>query len=281
MSQKNKKIISYSLFGYGKERQENCFEFYDYLRGLMVNIRMARMVYPDWIIRLHVDKNTYKQFKDIFNNLTYSHIIEIHIHEEYELTKAMLWRLLPCFDEDVEYTICRDLDSPLTYREAQAVDYWIHSGKAAHAITDSISHNVPMLGGMIGFWKYIRDYTGARTWEELVNKNFDFKKKGTDQDLLNKFVYPGFANGNSITQHYVSGMPNTFLNDYHNQIEERTLPGVPAEYKDTNETCGHIGAAGYYTAPMNKILQKYRHLFKDLEEIEKFYSKIFYWNENI
>lgn len=282
MSQKNKKIISYSLFGYGKERQQNCFEFYDYLRGLMVNIRLARMVYPDWIIRLHVDKETYKNFNKLFDDLSvYLKIIELHIRDEAELTKAMLWRILPCFDEDVEYTLCRDLDSPLTYREAQAVSHFITNGKAAHAITDSISHNVPMLGGMIGFWKYIRDYTGAKTWDELVNKNLNFSIKGTDQDLLTKYVYPGFSKGDSITQHYVLGMPYSFLGDCHILIPDVELNGVPAEFKNTNEICGHIGAAGYYTAPMNKIIQKYRHLFQDLEEIEKKYPKIFYWNENI
>lgn len=274
MSQK--KIIAYSLFGYGKDRQKNCFVFADYLRGLLVNIRLARLVYPEWTIRVHVDISTHEGLKDILHNLP----IEIEMCEDAPLTKAMLWRMKPCFDENVEYTICRDLDSPLTYREAQAVNYWIKSGKAAHAITDSISHNIPMMGGMIGFWKYIRDYTKASDWNDLVSKEFNFSEKGTDQALLNKYVYPYFAKGDSITQHYVLGMPNTFLSDFHTSIPDIDI-GVPEEYKDTNDTCGHIGAAGYYTAPMNQLIQKYKDKFTDLEVIEKRYPNIFYWHEGI
>jgi hypothetical protein len=270
------KIISYALFGYNKERQENCFAFADYLRGLLVNIRLARMVYPGWVIRLHVDQSTYDGLKDILTKLP----IQIEICDDAPLTLAMLWRLKPCFDSQVEYTICRDLDSPLTYREAQAVEYWLRSGKAAHAITDSVSHNIPMMGGMVGFWKYIRDYTGVNTWEKLVDKKLDFKVKGMDQFLLNKHVYPGFSREDSIVQHYVLGMPDTFLSEYHTQIQDIDLK-LPQDYKETNDTCGHIGAAGYYSAPMNKLIQKHRDKFLDLEQIEKNYPTTFYWNEGI
>lgn len=274
------KIISYSLFGYNKERQENCFVFSDYLRGLNINIRLARVLYPEYTIRLHTDNNTYNGLKHIFNQLP----IEVVVCEDAELTKAMLWRLMPLFDSNVEIVLCRDLDSPLTYREAQAVKYWSDKDKAAHAITDSISHDVPMLGGMIGFKvKNFKDYTGFTNWEQMVNKGIDYKWKGADQHFLTRYVYPCFAKqgSDSITQHYVLGHANTFLSDYHNKIDDIEI-NVDAEFKCTNDTCGHIGAAGYYTSPMLSFLLKYNYLFTDLWAIESEHKDIYYWtNESI
>lgn len=276
-----KGVISYSLFGFNKERQDNCFVFGDYLRGLSVNIRLAELLYPNWDIILHTDQSTYDGLRDILTQLP----IKITICEDAPLTKAMLWRMKPCYNPDYTHVICRDLDSPLTYREAQAVKYWTNRDKAAHAISDSISHGIPMMGGMVGFKpRNFMDYTGFRTWNALVDgKGLDYTKKGADQDLLNMYVYQCFAKhgSDSITQHYVLGMPNTFLSDCHNFIHDLELD-IPHELKETNDLCGHIGAAGYYSAPMLKFVLKYKERFSYLWEIESQHKDLYYWtNENI
>ena len=274
------KAISYSLFGFDKERQENCFVFGDYLRGLNLNIRLARILYPDYTIVVHVDTATYNGLSHILNELP----IQVVVCEDAPLTKAMLWRMKPIFSGDFEIVLCRDLDSPLTYRERQAVKYWENKEKAAHSITDSISHNVYMLGGMVGFkCKHFTDYTGFKTWEQMVSIDLDYQRKGADQDLLNRYVYPAFSKHgqDSITQHYILGMPNSFLSDCHNTIQDMEID-VPFEFKCTNDLCGHIGAAGYYTSPMLSFILKYNHLFSDLWELEKKYKDIYYWtNESI
>lgn len=287
-----KKIISYALFGYGKGRRPNCFEFGDYLRGVATNIRFARLLYPDWIIRVHVDRDTDIGCGKILRDLG----IEVVVCPDAPLTKAMLWRLMPCFDTEVEYTICRDLDSPLTFREAQAVHQFIESGKAAHAINDSVSHNIPMMGGMIGFWKYIRDYTGFQTWNEMVEskKGIDYNNKGADQFFLCNYIYPKFAStdNHSIMHHYFLGYRPTEINastltcscrqddsTHHKQgcKLDIDLPGVSDELRGTNDVCGHIGAAGAYTTVMNRFMHQYRELFSDLEVIERRYPDIFTW----
>lgn len=276
------KIISYSLFGYGKERQASSFDFPSYLRGLLINIRCSRLIYPDWKIVLHLDQSTYDGFKDLFDKLP----IIIEICEDAPLTKAMLWRLKPLFAIDerqnkiYSHVLCRDLDSPPTYREAQAVTYWMNRDKAAHAITDSVSHNLPMLGGMIGFQpKYFTMLTGYDSWDKMFDGlSINFARKGADQDFLNKFIYPKFAQQGkeSITQHYVLGMPNTFLNDCHNHIQDLEL-NIPYSMKESNETCGHIGSAGAYMTSLTNFLFKHRHQFEDIREIENDFSDIFYW----
>jgi hypothetical protein len=272
------KAISYSLFGYNAEKHKDCFDFNSYLRGLMLNIRLARLIYPDWVILLHVDNNTFNGLKDLFERLP----IKVVICDDAPLTKAMLWRLMPCFNHEYSHVICRDLDSPLTYREAQAVQFWINSEtKAAHAITDSISHNIPMLGGMIGF---VPQWFGMKlrcnTWEELLSRGvYNWLIKGEDQTFINRTIYPIFAKHNeeSIIQHYVLGMPNTFLHGYHNKIQDIEIPNVSSELNASNDVCGHIGAAGWYETAMFKFLRKYEDRFEDLKLVETDYKNIFYW----
>ena len=275
-----KGAICYALFGYEREQEANCFSFNSYLRGLMINIRMNRLLFPDWDIILQTDQATYEGHKSLLDRLP----IKLEVHQDkVPLTLAMLWRLRPAFDQSYTHILCRDLDSPPTYREAQAVKYWINRDKAAHAITDSVSHDVPMLGGMIGFRpQYFMDKVGARMWGDLIRKQqFDWTNKGSDQTFLTNVVYPCFAQQgiDSITQHYCLGMPNSFLSDYHNKIQDMDLD-IPHEYKESNEVCGHIGSAGYYNGQMSRFINKHADNFLDLIEIEKDYADLFSWVKN-
>lgn len=276
-----KGAISYSLFGYDRDRAENCFDFHSYLRGLAINIRMARLIYPGWDIIVQTDQATYEGWKDLLNSWP----IKVEVHQNgVPLTLAMLWRLRPCFDLNYTHVLCRDLDSPLTYRERQAVEYWINRDKAAHAITDSISHDVPMLGGMIGFRpQYFRDKVGASTWGDLIRKqpNYRWEQKGSDQTFLRDIVYPCFAQHgwDSITQHFVLGMPNSFLSDCHNKIQDIEIP-IPFEMKESNDTCGHIGSAGAYNVVLDKFLHKYSDRFNDLKLVEDSHKDVFYWRNS-
>lgn len=277
------KAICYSLFGYDRNRYADCFDFNSYLRGLMINIRMNRLIYPDWVTIIQTDEATYTAYKNLFDNIP----IKLEVHQNgVPLTLAMLWRLRPVFDmydgkPMYTHVLCRDVDSNATYREAQAVKYWINRDKAIHAITDSVSHNIPLMGGMIGIRpEYFKMRMGVESWRDLINlnSNFDWTKKGKDQDFLNQVIYPKFAQHgtDSITQHYIKGMPNSFLSDCHNEIQPMEID-IPIEMKESNDTCGHIGAAGYYEAAMFKFLRKHWDRFKDLIEVEKEYSNIFYW----
>lgn len=289
------KVISYSLFGYGKEREANCFDFHSYLRGLMVNIRLQRLLFPSWRIRLHLDQSTYDGFKRFFELLSqkeHYNLIDIEICADAELTKAMLWRIKPIFDGKVERFICRDLDSPLTYRDAQAVKDWEDSNKIVHAITDSVSHTIAMMGGMVGFTKYANDRIKADNWDALISRSGGYSVKGADQDFLNRKIYPKFANGgeSSIMQHYFLGMPNTFLDGYKTckcysvagHTEDCPLNtdiGIDDEYRETNNLCGHIGAGGWYETVTNNFFSKHYDKFEDIRRVEKLHRPdIFNWN---
>lgn len=275
-----KRVISYSLFGYGVQH-EGCFSFNSFLRGLMLNIRMNRLIYPEFENWLYTDQVTYDAFKNLFDKLAQGKHIHIKIMPSAPLCKAMLWRIAPAFDESVEIVLCRDLDSPSTYRERQCVQYWMDSTKCIHAITDSVSHNIPLLGGMIGIRaKNFREYTSCHSFDQIINKwgSMDFTRKGSDQDWLNAYIYPMVSQQgrDSITQHYLKGMPNTWLSDYRNTVPDIAVP-IEHDLRESNDVCGHIGAAGYYETAMFKFLRKHWNKFTDLLEIEKEYSSTFYW----
>jgi hypothetical protein len=292
------KCISYSLFGYGQKETESGFQFNSFLRGLMLCRRMNLLLYPDWAMIVNMDPVTYEAYRPLFDNID----IEIRIHEPAKLCKAMLWRLAPAWEKNRDGTwkwthlLCRDLDSPATYREVQAVTHWMNKGTALHAITDSDSHNIPLMGGMIGFRpQHFCDRFGP-TFNDMMmlagNSGIDFGQKGTDQTFLNHFIYPSFAQPGSdnITQHYFYGMPNTFLRDYNTCNCKQVLghvtgcpndieTGLPFEMKESNETSGHIGAAGAYMTQLNRFFFKFRDRFEWLMEIEKQFP-VFYWTKD-
>lgn len=260
-----------------------------------MNLRMARLIFPGWDIVLYVDEKTYQGFPDLWAKVPNT---KVFVLPEEPLCKMMLWRMRPIFDWDstndtwkYSHVLCRDLDSPLTYRDAQAVQYWINKDKAMHAITDSVSHNLPLLGGMIGARpKYFTERV-AQTFDSMIGLgNTNFSKKGSDQTFLNQYIYPRFAKQgeDSITQHYFNGMPNTFLSDFHTCLcspvaghiehcENNTELPLHFELKESNSTCGHIGSAGAYSVAITNFLMKYRDQFDDIREIEKLYPDIFYW----
>lgn len=292
------KCISFSLFGYDRARHKDCFDFHSFLRGFFINLRMCRLIYHGWEVILHIDNATYKGYKALFDALREKGICTIDINEDgTPLCKAMLWRLKPVFIHGIgkwKYThiLCRDLDSPVTYKEAQAVEVWINNDKALHAITDSDSHNVPLMGGMIGIRPaYFTDRMDCRSWDMLFEKcDIDFSVKGSDQTFLNLKVYPNFTqHGNdSITQHYFEGMPKTYLSDYHtcrcvrgtghaHNCPNNIQLDLPDDMKESNDSAGHIGCAGWYEGPAFRLFRKYWERFEDILEIEKQYTNIFSW----
>jgi hypothetical protein len=272
------KAISYSLFGFNQQKHHSCFDFISYMRGMLYSLRMNMLVYPDWKMIVQTDESTYKAYKALFDNLP----IKVNVNEPAPLCKAMLWRLKPVFDyNSYTHVICRDLDSPPTYREAQAVQDWINGDKAAHAITDSISHTIPMMGGMVGFHTGLWPVrTGWQHWADMFkDQKIDFSIKGADQTLLNSIVYPKFATppNESITQHYILGHGNTWLNGYKNYIPDIEVDNVSRDMNESNDCCSHIGQAGWLLPQAFRLFQKYADRFEDVLKVEKQFPEICYW----
>jgi hypothetical protein len=277
--------ISYSLFGYNQQH-ENCYDFRSYLRGLHLNVRVAQLLYPGWTVAVMIDESvTESPYVNYLYELDKQQKIRLYVMHSAELCKMMLYRLYPMFllnKDKLAYdrVICRDTDSLLSYRERQAVAYWERGPKMAHAITDSVSHSITLMGGMIGFKSGdFRSRMSAQSFDALMctAQGIDFNRKGADQDFLNRYVLPKVAD--SITEHFVLGHPQTFRGDCHNFIHDIDLKeiGVPDELKETNGYGFHVGASGFQTDAVVKFLEKHGKDNEYWEGLEKQYKEIFYW----
>lgn len=294
-----KRAIAYSLFGYDVGRYDNCFSFDSYLRGMHVCLRFNRILFPGWQMVVNIDKATYEsRYRPIFEWYVSKGYIRFDLQENGPLCKNMLWRCKTVFsyihpEWEFSHVICRDLDSIATYREAQMVTEWIKEDKAIHCITDSVSHTIPMMGGMVGFRPgYVNDLLSItnrpdQAWDRLLKlaPDIDFKRKGSDQDFLNRIIYPKCAH--NATEHFILGMRHDVLeeNGRHYSINPNIKPeGVSDEMRGKLEEkmlCGHVGAAGFYETPTMHFLyhhDPYKEDYKELEEMAAF-DKIFYWRE--
>lgn len=277
--------ISYSLFSYDQQH-ENCLSFKSYLRGLHLNIRVAELLYPGWKVVVMTDQSVISSgYWQYLCKLCTNDRIDMYTLSDSELCRMMLYRLLPMFimeggESKYDRVLCRDTDSLLSYRERQAIEYWCRGTKMAHSLTDSVSHNIPLMGGMIGLMSGpFRDRMGVKSFDELLSLShgIDFNRKGADQDFLNRYVLPKVAD--SITEHFVLGHPQTFRGDCHNFIHDINLKeiGVPDELKETNGYGFHVGASGFQTDAVVKFLDKYGKDNEYWNELEKQYPEVFYW----
>lgn len=279
------KAVSFAIFGYERAREANCFEHESYVRGLLVNIRFNRILYPNWINVLNIDSRSYVAYRKLYDWLQDKGFLLINIFPDDEpLCRAMLQRMKTVFSYEhpewvYTHVLCRDVDSISTYREAQAVQQWISENKTAHCITDSISHNIPMMGGMIGFKPAdLSSRLSINSWADMIKMGvgIDWKRKGTDQDFLNKYIYPRVAE--SATEHFVLGMVHNLPegNGRHYSIPDYPID-VDPKFKVMNDCCGHIGSAGYYESPTVKFLNTLDPYSTEYAEIERQFPRLFYW----
>lgn len=167
--------------------------FVNYLRSL---VRNHWAVWPDWQLWIYHDDRA-KEFPywKPLNAMAERGLLKlIYMGESKKLCESMLWRMLPCWNVDVEYVLCRDLDALSTPRERKAIDKWMASGLAVSALHDSESHSsAALMGGMVGFraaWIRERwDSFNTLIWK-AQGHGVDLTYHGSDQQLLNAEVLP-------------------------------------------------------------------------------------------
>lgn len=278
------KAISYSLFGHGRNMQ-NSYQFDTYLRGMWVNLRVNRVLYPGWTTIINIDTQSYNSpFLPLLSSIPGVEFLQFD--PSLPLCEAMLQRLKPVFSTNGQWTfthvLCRDCESIGTYREAQMVAEWIAEDKTLHCITDSVSHNVAMMGGMIGLRPaYVSMKMSIQTFQQLMLRNpgIDFSRKGSDQDFMNRVMYPMLAD--SSTEHFILGMKQNIpqTGGRHYEVPDIEAEGVDPAHKSLNDCAGHVGASGFYEAPMIKWLNEVDPFRDEYEEIERQFPQICFWRK--
>lgn len=269
--------LAYSVFGYGAEREKNSFQFSSYFRGLNLNLRVIPLLYPGWKCYVAMDEQTYEsELKSYWDYHVSGGVMHISVKPRKPLCEMMLYRMAAIW-EGFDRVLCRDSDSLISYRERQAVQVWIDGGRIMHCMTDSISHTSALMGGMIGIQSaQFKKRIACDTFPEFMHlqKGIDFKVKGSDQVFLNKEILPRVHD--SLTEHYCLGLPQSFRGHCFTSIQDVDL-GLPQEYKETDYLCQHIGAAGMREIGVLKFLETFGVNSDYYEEIEKKYTKYFYW----
>jgi len=165
-----KKIISFSLWG----------EDPKYTIGAIENVKLAKIIYSDWICRFYCGKTVPK---NIISELEKYENSEVIIMDEQGDWTGMFWRFFACEDSDV--MISRDTDSRLSHREKFAVDEWLSSDKDFHIMRDHPHHKTEILGGMWGCRNGI-----LKDIRTMINNYIKGDFWQVDQNFLREKIYP-------------------------------------------------------------------------------------------
>jgi hypothetical protein len=168
-----KNIISFSLWG----------DHPMYWKGALENIKLSKDLYPGWICRFYIDKNSNK---DLIESIKGDNV-EVILVDSKDSFHGMFWRFWASEDKDVDIFISRDCDSRISEREALAVNEWLESGKDFHIMRDHPYHTVPILGGM---WGSRNGLMCKIKLSKLIENWNQYSTKGIDQDFLGRCVYP-------------------------------------------------------------------------------------------
>lgn len=139
-----KNVISTTLFD----------EHARYQPYLPAAIRAHHNLFRGWVYRIYhdhlLDAGPYGR---ALRALAERGLVELSfVSSEIMIEKALLWRMLPLWDDEVERFILRDIDMVACYRERRIEEVWIRSGLAVHSLSDRKGHHEwPALNGMMGF----------------------------------------------------------------------------------------------------------------------------------
>jgi hypothetical protein len=258
------KVLSYSLFG-----DPSSFEFPFYLRGVYLNARMNKILFPDMRMFLHfsVDGGYGGMIEDMckFAN------IEGFYMKKDQRCASMLWRMRPLFMNNVTHVICRDLDSVSTYREALCTYEWLQSGFPYHAINDNAAHG-GLMGGMVAFRSEdFKKDTGYKSFDQMI-KGVDLKLHGSDQNFMNRAILPKIKGKLFLHNLKGAGCPAAVV-----KTEVPASGPVNKKYQHADLISRYIGSAGVIDF---ELLRWFKANDPDpkWDAFEKKYSDIFYWS---
>jgi len=254
-----KNVISYCLF---ESHLNNMHFYYSYAIPALC---AARCWFPDWEIRVHHDSYIEQELLNISKNLD---IKLVKCEDDRPLCENMLWRLKPLWDENVNFVICRDLDSVITPRERYAVQEFINLDGTCHNLAELPQHNTCLMGGLCGFsGKEFRKNFKNISWNNLIASH-KLTVKGSDQTFLRDIIWPKM-NSNSV-EHRTAGiiqypvvhkLNNPDFNIQVNCVVHKN------SYDAVSKLTHYAGQAGF---DRNKIYDFYSNL---LEKIPKISSK--------
>lgn len=248
------KVVSIAVFGEGDK-------YAQYLPSFVIAHLNLFPISEGWALRVHtdriVDENKYGL---LLRRLVSQGLIKLESMGPAILTKAMLWRMAPVFDAEVDYVFCRDLDACPMPRDRAICNQFIVSEAMISAPHDNMAH-AGIMGGMCGFWA--DPFRKTMSWNSLDDlyaaagkSDSEWAQHGTDQNVLNRLV----SNNPNITllEHrfngWTEGHPTCYRRSagaYGCQAWSAPTPDIGVSKltgelaKQADRLANHMGAAGY------------------------------------
>ena len=197
-------VISFSLWGTAP--------FYAY--GAMINLILARTVYPGWGCRFYVSADVPRPCVAYLRD---NGADVRNIEDEYPGV-GLFQRFLVMNDPAVGRFLVRDCDARLSAPEADLVRQWIDSGYPFHVVRDHVLHNELMIGCM---WAGRTD-CGIDIVQlmRLYFTNGPNAKYGHDQRMLGRMLWP-LIRGRSLVHDKYYHLPD---------VHEAVLPDPKSHF---------------------------------------------------
>ena len=157
----HQKIIAISVYGTASKFTDNSMFAWNttimpFLKQLTQEVND---LLPSWVIRMYTDYvgSTVEQRELIktYANVDVCDMNNLPIFGSLLLSymPGKTWRFLPVLDPYVDYTLSRDLDSPIIRRETETLDLWLsseHENNFFYIARDHPLHDIYILGGLWG-----------------------------------------------------------------------------------------------------------------------------------
>lgn len=169
-------IIAFSLFGANPR----------YCETSVINVDLAKEIYPDWICRFYVDDSVPL---DVLQRLREKGAQIIVVNEQQRQISGLFWRFWVIDDPTVKRFLIRDADSLVSYREQAAVNAWLESDCWFHIMHDYYSHTELILAGMWGGCQGgVNDV--EKHIQQFLNTGNYLNSRVADQHFLRFCIWP-------------------------------------------------------------------------------------------
>ena len=145
---RHQRVIAISMYG---PKDNPTFTFNASVNFLHELIADIAKIYPGWILRIYHDGSVREDIICLvecsYNNVDFCNTTALgKIGNVKDYIPPKIWRFIPAGDLFVDIMLSRDLDSPLSEREFNAVNDWLSTKKPWHVMRDHPLHDVPMPG---------------------------------------------------------------------------------------------------------------------------------------
>ena len=187
-------VNAFSFCIYGREQPK-------YHTGLLDNIQLASVHFPDWRVIVYVGSDT---------STDYIRTLQAAPNVVVRMTgitghRNSLYRFFALEEPNVELMMVRDADSRIHWKDRWAIQRFLESGRGAHIIRDHRQHDIQMLAGLWGLRKgvlarplreMVAEWSPVHGGSGSVDDPLGF---GIDQNFLRLVLYPLITEHSLVT----------------------------------------------------------------------------------